>query len=125
MRDNPAAVADASFSSPAGEHRAHLARPAGEPPWPGVVAIHESFGLNTDLRALSDRLAGMGYLTLAPDFYAGGRWWRCMWGAFRQLMSGSGPFLDAIDAARAWLASQAGGTGRVGGIGVCLGGAFT
>ena len=41
-----------------------------------AVVIHESLGLDDNIGALSDRLAGMGYLTLAPDFYDGGTWWR-------------------------------------------------
>jgi carboxymethylenebutenolidase len=103
---------------------AYLAKPEGDGPWPGAVVIHEIFGLNDDIRALSDRLASMGYLALAPDLYDGGRWWRCMRVAFRELDSGEGEFFDAIDAARASLADRDDCTGRVGVIGFCLGGSF-
>ena len=34
-----------------GESAAYLAVPVGSPgPWPGVVVIHEAFGLNADIR---------------------------------------------------------------------------
>lgn len=88
------------------------------------MVIHELFGLNDDIRALSDRLATMGYLSLAPDFYAGGKWTRCMRGAFAQLKVGHGEFFDTIDAARRRLVTHEDCSGRVGVIGFCLGGGF-
>src|SRR3954453_17535648 len=102
----------------------HLAQPQGDGPFPGIVVIHESLGLDDNIRALADRLAGMGQLTLAPDFYDGATWWRCVLGAFRQLRAGQGPFVDSIDAARAWLAGREDCTGKVGVVGFCLGGGF-
>jgi len=63
----------------------YLAVPDGSGPWPGVVVIHESWGLNADIRAHADRLAVGGYLALAPDLYGGKSWLRCIRGVFRQL----------------------------------------
>ena len=58
---------------------AHLAvPPTGEGPWPGVVVLHEMFGLNDDIRAQADRLAAAGYLALAPDLYTAGGALRCL-----------------------------------------------
>jgi fermentation-respiration switch protein FrsA (DUF1100 family) len=54
----------------------YLAVPAGPGPWPGVVVIHESWGLNADIQAHADRLAAEGYLALAPDLYGGKGWVR-------------------------------------------------
>ena len=71
--------------------RGYLVDPAGAGPWPGVVVIHEAFGLNADIRGKADRIAAEGYLALAPDLYAGGSWVRCVRGAFRQLHARSGP----------------------------------
>ena len=75
-----------------GDKAAYLAVPVGSPgPWPGVVVIHEAFGLNGDIRGHAERLAALGYLALAPDLYDGKSWLRCIRGMIRQLHAGSGP----------------------------------
>ncbi len=108
-----------------GSASAYLAVPyACDGPWPGVVVIHEAFGLNPDTRAHADRLAALGYLALAPDLTAGKSWLRCIRGLFRQLHAGSGPAFEMLDACRGWLASRPDCTGRTGVIGFCLGGGF-
>lgn len=101
-----------------------LARPDhGDGPWPGVVMVHEAWGLDDVLRRQADRLADAGYLVLAPDLYTSGRM-RCLVSTFQALRAGKGrPFAD-IDAARAHLAAQPACTGRVGIIGFCMGGGF-
>lgn len=104
--------------------RGYLAVPAGTGPWPGVVVIHEAFGLNADIRSKADRLAAEGYLALAPDLNGGRPWMRCVRGSIRQLRAGSGPAFDALDAARELLAKRVDSTGKTGVIGFCLGGAF-
>jgi carboxymethylenebutenolidase len=40
-------------------------------PLPGIIVIHEWWGLNDDIRALTRRLAGEGYVALAVDLYGG------------------------------------------------------
>jgi carboxymethylenebutenolidase len=107
-----------------GDRAGYLATPDRAAPWPGVVVIHEIFGINDDIRRLSDRVAAMGYLALAPDFYRGGAWARCMRPALRQLEAGRGEFLDAIDSARGWLAARDDCTGLIGVIGFSIGGGF-
>lgn len=47
---------------------AYLARPNG-PPKAGIVVIQEIFGVNADIRATADWLAGEGYMALAPDLF--------------------------------------------------------
>ncbi len=103
--------------------RGYLAVPPGDGPWPGVVAIHEALGLTDDIRRLADRLAGMGYLTLAPDLYSDGAW-RCVVRTVRASLTGRGAALADIDAARERLLGDDRCTGRTGIIGFCLGGGF-
>jgi carboxymethylenebutenolidase len=103
----------------------YLAVPStSQGPWPGVVVIHEAFGLNRDIRGHADRLAALGYLALAPDLFEGRPWMRCVRGAIRQLHAGTGPAFDAIDSSRGWLAERPDCTGKTGVIGFCLGGGF-
>jgi carboxymethylenebutenolidase len=40
-------------------------------PLPGIIVIHESWGLNDDIKAMTRRLAGEGYVALAVDLYGG------------------------------------------------------
>ncbi len=40
-------------------------------PLPGVIVIHEWWGLNENIRAMTRRLAGEGYVALAVDLYGG------------------------------------------------------
>ncbi len=52
--------------------RAYLSLPAGaKPPLPGVVVIHEWWGLNEHIMHWADRLAADGYAAIAPDLYHG------------------------------------------------------
>jgi carboxymethylenebutenolidase len=46
-----------------------LAQPAGSGPWPGVVVVQEANGVTAQLLRFSQRLAGEGYMTIAPDLF--------------------------------------------------------
>ena len=105
--------------------RAHLAvPPVGTGPWPGVVVLHEVFGLTVDTRQQADRLAAAGYLAVAPDLYTAGGAARCLRSTFRALTSGDGNAFGDIEATRAWLADRDDCTGRIGVLGFCMGGGF-
>jgi carboxymethylenebutenolidase len=41
-------------------------------PLPAIIMIHEWWGLNDNIRAMADRLAGEGYIVFAVDMYGGG-----------------------------------------------------
>lgn len=47
------------------------AHPFGSGPYPGVVMVHEWWGLNDGIRAMAKRLAGQGFAVLAVDLYDG------------------------------------------------------
>src|ERR1700741_1611185 len=103
----------------------YLAVPVASPgPWPGVVAIHEAFGLNDDIRAHADRLAALGYLAPGPGALGARFWIRCLRTLFRQIPAGSGPAFEVLDACRGWLAERPDCTGKTGVIGFCMGGGF-
>ncbi len=117
-------MSEVTYTSPHGEMAGHLALPSGRGPWPGVVLIHDAFGMTRDLRGHADRFAGSGYAALAPDLYSWGSRIGCMRATFASLRAGRGRAFDDIDAARAWLAARDDCTGRVGVIGYCMGGGF-
>jgi carboxymethylenebutenolidase len=104
--------------------RGYLAEPAGDGPWPGVVAIHEALGLNDIVRRQADRLAAAGYLTLAPDLFSDGGVARCLVSTFRDMFRGTGKAVVDIEAARRHLLADERCSGKVGIIGFCMGGGF-
>jgi carboxymethylenebutenolidase len=118
---------DMTFPVRDGAWPGYLAVPASVAspgPWPGVVVIHEAFGLNDDIRTKADEFATRGYLALAPDLFEGRAWIRCIRSAFLQLRSGAGPAFAALEAARSFLTARSDCTGSAGVIGFCLGGGF-
>ena len=49
----------------------YLAEPADQSHAPGVVVIQEWWGLDSEVKAVADRLAKSGYRALVPDLYRG------------------------------------------------------
>ena len=43
--------------------------PTGDGPWPAVIMYPDAGGLRDTFREMGERLAGLGYVTLVPDFY--------------------------------------------------------
>ena len=103
---------------------AYLAVPDGDGPWPGVVMLHEIFGLDRVIRGHADRLSRAGYVVVAPDLFSMGGARRCLRSTVRALAAGTGRAYADIEAARAWLLAAPECTGDVGVIGFCLGGGF-
>ncbi|MGD0391239.1 MAG: dienelactone hydrolase family protein [Acidimicrobiales bacterium] len=98
---------------------------------PGVLLFQEIFGINDNIRELADRLAGAGFVTLAPDMF-----WRIERRFERKDESGLGDAfamvqqldfekaVDDIRATHAHLLSMPECSGRIGAVGFCLGGAL-
>ena len=48
---------------------AYVCRPATGGPYPAVIVVMEAFGLNAHIKAVAERVAREGYVTIAPDFF--------------------------------------------------------
>ncbi len=48
---------------------AYVARPASGGPYPGLVVVMEAFGLNGNIKAISDRFAAEGFVVISPNLY--------------------------------------------------------
>lgn len=106
--------------------KAYLARPEpGDDKLPGVVIIHEAFGLNANIRSIARRFADAGYVALAVDLFSGRNRVLCMARFMRGMLFRSfdhGAIRD-LRAALGGLARQPYvDEERLGAIGFCLGG---
>ncbi|MDI9914059.1 dienelactone hydrolase family protein [Rhodococcus sp. IEGM 1379] len=104
--------------------RGILEVPAGPGPWPGVVMIHEAFGLDDVMQRQAKRLAAAGFLTLAVDLYSAGGAKRCLVPTMTSMLRGQGRAFVDIEVARNWLVESPDCTGKIGVIGFCMGGGF-
>ena len=107
-----------------GDRLAVVSRPAGAGRWPGVVMLHEVFGINDVLRRQAERLASAGYLVVAPDLLGEGPRFGCMKRAFQALTARQGRPFEVISQTREWVSRQRECSGKVGVIGFCMGGGF-
>lgn len=63
-------ICPAALSVPDGEGvRDGEGTPDGEGPWPGVILFADAGGMRDTIRQMGERLSGLGYLVLVPDFY--------------------------------------------------------
>ncbi len=117
----------ATFQSENRQREGYLARPEGEGPFPGVVIIHEAFGLNENIKDIARRFANEGYVALAVDLFAGRNHAVCMvrflgaW-LFNSLDNGA---IHDLKASLTFLSKQPGvNESRLGAVGFCMGGGF-
>jgi len=103
--------------------RAALARPAAAKA-PGLLLIHEWWGLNDEMRDVAARMADAGFLALSVDLFEGEVAHEPT--RARALMTG----LDAAKATETmtgwagWMRRDAGCNGKVGALGFCMGGGW-
>jgi carboxymethylenebutenolidase len=122
MADNPRQ--NVSFPSNGQQAHGYLATPSGGS-GPGVIVIQEWWGLDDHIAGIADRLAGEGFVALAPDLYGG---------KVAHDTDEAGSFMSALSADDA--ARDLGGavdyllgldsvtSKSVGAIGFCMGGGF-
>src|SRR5688572_30588399 len=106
---------------------AYLSRPEGEGPFPGIVVIHEAFGLNDNIKDITQRFAEEGYVALAVDLFANRNRAVCMARIIGGMLRGSPDRFGVSDlkAALSVLAEQPSvDAARLGAIGFCMGGGF-
>jgi carboxymethylenebutenolidase len=104
----------------------YLARPVGDKAAPGLLVIHEWWGLNDWVKKQTDRYAAQGYVALAVDLYRG----EVAKDAehAHELMRGLTDERAVADlkAAFAYLAAHKQASGKpIGAIGWCMGGGFS
>jgi carboxymethylenebutenolidase len=102
-------------------------RPEGKGPWPGILLLHELFGLTSQVRADARHLAREGYLVFAPDLYTDGMRRYCikyLFSAEALANKGEGPSVGEIHRLLDVLKAHADCNGKLGMIGMCLTGGF-
>ncbi len=108
---------------------AYLAQPNEPGEYPGIVVIHEAFGLADHICDLARRFANIGYNAIAPDLY-----WKQGApkdpGDINTVLPVMFSLQDRqavgdLEASADYLRALAGATGKVGAIGFCSGGRHT
>jgi carboxymethylenebutenolidase len=106
--------------------QSELFAPADRGPCPGVLVLHESFGLNNDIRRIARRFAEAGYVAMCPDLYSHGARIVCLSRVIVDtLRGGVAREIDDILAARDTLAARPEvDPQRIALAGFCQGGGF-
>jgi carboxymethylenebutenolidase len=105
----------------------YLTTPDGPGPHPGVVVIHEAFGLTDHIKDVTRRFAGAGYVALAVDLFTDRNRAVCMARYMTGLLLGSvnAYGINDLKAALTLLAKYRDvDAKRIGAIGFCMGGGF-
>jgi carboxymethylenebutenolidase len=116
---------EVSFRSEGAKIPAYLARPRESARYPGVILIHDIFGVSDHARDVARRFANVGFVTLVPDCFA-------------RIDLGTGESLEAVrpraaqlddrltvlalENAASLLRALPYSSGKIGTVGFCMGG---
>jgi carboxymethylenebutenolidase len=129
MRIHPCSFVD--LESPSGPMRTHLFRPLGEGPFPAIMLFSEIYQMTGPIARTAAALAGKGFLVAVPEVYhefelAGTVLTYDKVGTDRgNELKTTKPLANYDADARAvieFLTHDTGCTGRIGAMGICLGG---
>ncbi len=96
----------------------YVARPEVDGSAPGVVILHEAWGLTEDVKSLARSAAACGFVAAAPDLLAGYSRVR----AVRDAARGHGPSFHRISKVVEWLGTDGGANpARTAAIGLSMG----
>jgi carboxymethylenebutenolidase len=107
---------------PGHHHSGYYASPGDRTKAPGIVVVHEYWGLRTEIKDVVDRFMALGYQAIAPDLFGkiaqtGDEANKLMQGLDRTAA------VREIEAAAGFLRTK--GASRVAVIGFCMGGSLT
>ena len=95
-------------------------------PLPAIIVIHEWWGLNDNVRAMADRLAGEGYIVLAVDLFNGSIADSPQQARQQMLAVVENPELAADNIRQAYeFVNTTAGAPRIGSLGWCFGGGWS
>lgn len=106
---------------------AYLSLPEGDGLFPGIIVIHEIFGLNENIRKIARRFSLEGYAALAVDLFSTGSRMSCLLRIFhgmilRPLANGVvGDLQLAVRFLKQWPEVD---SERIGVMGFCMGGSY-
>jgi|SRR5579872_149725 len=109
---------------------AYVSRPEGPETRPAIIVLEEIFGVNAEMRRITDLVASLGYIGLAPNYYHRTDPYLDVpyddQGAQKGLDAAKhvtrATLAEDLRAAAAWVRSQSYANGHVGTWGFCMGG---
>ncbi|HKV53458.1 MAG TPA: dienelactone hydrolase family protein [Candidatus Binataceae bacterium] len=120
---------DVTFASDGFQMRGYLSRPKAPGSYPGVLILHEAFGLVEHERDVARRFANAGFIALAPDVYSrvGPLKNASDMTEVRAKMFGlkDSQLVRDFEAGAGFIRAQPGASGKVGCVGFCVGGRWT
>jgi carboxymethylenebutenolidase len=110
-----------------GTMESFFVKPDGAGPFPGLVVIHEIFGLNENIRGIASRFAEEGYAALAVDLFSNRNRVLCMMQLIHGMMIRplNNAVVAELQSSIAFLQGQPGvDRARIGVVGFCMGGGY-